>query len=198
MAGYSAKTTGRFAQTRFLMVRYGTKGKVDRGFGGDGKVTTDFGYDDGAYALVRQPDNKLVAAGYSVRNRGTNTKFALARYEADGKLDQAFGEGGRVFTPMGTDGAAAYDLARLPNGRLVAAGSSGTFALAEYTPSGALDGSFGEGGRVLTKFRNDADAGEAVAAQGDGRVILAGKSTFCDEVNEVCEDSFALVRYRVR
>jgi uncharacterized delta-60 repeat protein len=196
VAGYTAKTTGRFAQTRFLMVRYGPKGRVDRGFGGNGKVTTDFGYDGGAYALVRQPDNKIVAAGYSVRIRGTDMKFALARYEADGKLDRDFGEDGRVFTPMGTDGAAAYDLARLPSGRLVAAGSYGIFALARYTPSGALDSSFGEGGRVLTKFRNEADAGEAVAAQGNGRVIVAGRSIFCDEVNEVCEDSFALVRYR--
>jgi uncharacterized delta-60 repeat protein len=180
------------------MVRYGPKGKVDRGFGENGKVTTDFGYDGGAYALVRQPDNTLVAAGYSVRTRGTDIKFALARYEANGKLDQDFGEGGRVFTPMGNDGAAAYDLALLPNGSLVAAGSSGIFALARYTPSGALDSSFGEGGRVLTKLRNDANAGEAITTQGKGRVIVAGRSTFCNEVNEVCEDSFALVRYMDR
>lgn len=98
---------------------------------------------------------------------------------------------------MGTDGAAAYDLALLPNGRLVAAGSSGIFALARYTPSGALDSSFGEGGRVLTKFRNDAHR-EAITTQGKGRVIVAGRSTFCTEVNEVCEDRFALVRYMDR
>jgi uncharacterized delta-60 repeat protein len=65
----------------FALVRYKADGSLDTTFGGTGKITTPISStDDGAEALVRQPDGRLVAAGFSYSASGTTSDFALARY----------------------------------------------------------------------------------------------------------------------
>lgn len=97
------------------------------GFGAGGKVVTDFfGGDDGALAIVMQPDGKIVATGFAshkVRKEGTSD-FALSRYNVDGSLDSTFGKGGKVTTDFlsGFDGASAVALQ--PDGKIVAAGGA--------------------------------------------------------------------------
>ncbi|HEV8420524.1 MAG TPA: hypothetical protein VGR13_04140, partial [Actinomycetota bacterium] len=63
----------------FALARYRSSGRLDRRFGANGKVLTDFtrSFDD-AQALAIQWDGKIVAAGAS-RAIGTSD-FALARY----------------------------------------------------------------------------------------------------------------------
>ncbi|HYY43019.1 MAG TPA: hypothetical protein VE775_09825, partial [Pyrinomonadaceae bacterium] len=71
----------------FALARYNADGSLDTSFDGDGKVTTDFsGGADAISGLVRQSDGKLVAAGGATLP-GTNSDFALARYNTDGSLD---------------------------------------------------------------------------------------------------------------
>ena len=119
----------------FALVRYNPDGSLDVSFNGDGRVTTDFGAWDRAYAIILQPDGKLVAAG-DVDN-GNDSDFALARYNPDGSLDTSFDGDGRVTTDFGSSADAAYALARQPDGKLIAAGFAGNgftsdFALARY------------------------------------------------------------------
>ena len=97
-----------------------------------------------------------------------------------GALDTTFGRAGKVITDFGRIDA-AYDIAVQPNGKIVAVGDSyeqrgtpnGTFALARYTRSGALDQTFGTGGKVTTDFQRPSTA-FAVALQLDGRIVAAG------------------------
>lgn len=79
----------------FAVARYNADGTLDAGFGSNGRVTTSFGPGaDKAYALLLQPDGKIVLAGDS--SQGANgSDFALARYNADGSLDASFGNGDR-------------------------------------------------------------------------------------------------------
>jgi len=121
----------------FALARYLPNGSLDPTFGVEGKMTTDFsGVEgtDGAGALIRQPDGKLVAAGRACPDFACD--FALARYLSDGSLDSTFGAGGRVVTDFGgNDGAGTLVLQ--PDGKLVAAGAAGPggiadFALARY------------------------------------------------------------------
>jgi uncharacterized delta-60 repeat protein len=96
---------------------------------------------------------------------------------APGQLDPSFGIGGKVVTSIGPNSWAAA-LALQPDGKLVAFGSAlvGTdyrWALARYTPSGALDPSFGQGGEVTTPISG---VGEAVALQPDGKILVTGGS----------------------
>jgi uncharacterized delta-60 repeat protein len=77
VAAGTANWFGRNA--RFALARYDGDGTLDTGFGGDGKVTTNFttGF-DGAFDVEIQPaDGKVVAAG-AAGNGGA--KFAVARY----------------------------------------------------------------------------------------------------------------------
>jgi uncharacterized delta-60 repeat protein len=63
----------------FALARYGTDGRLDTTFGGDGKVTTNFlAKHGGVFDLTIQPgDGKIVAAGVAGRLGG---RFGLARY----------------------------------------------------------------------------------------------------------------------
>jgi uncharacterized delta-60 repeat protein len=66
----------------FALARYNTDGSLDTGFGAGGRRTTDFfGRNDGASAVVLQPDGRIVAAG-NANSTGAlfDTSFALARY----------------------------------------------------------------------------------------------------------------------
>ena len=152
-------------------------GALDSSFGSGGKVTTPIGTsDDLAYALVSQPDGKLVAAGYT---SGTTFDFALARYNSDGSLDSTFGTGGKVTTPIGASSDEAHALILQPDGKLVAAGytSNGStydFALVRYTSAGSLDSTFGTGGKVTTPIGTSNDQAYALVLQPDGRLVAAG------------------------
>jgi uncharacterized delta-60 repeat protein len=185
---YSFATLGDFT-----LARYNPDGKLDTSFNGTGKVTTAIGPSwDTANALVRQPDGKLVAAGYSYN--GSNYDFALARYNPDGKLDTSFNGTGTVTTAIGSGNDNAYALALQPDGKIVLAGrsyngSQDVFALARYNPNGKLDTNFNGTGKVTTAIGSSGDSANALALQPDGKIVAAGSS------NNGTQDVFALVRY---
>jgi len=97
-----------------------------------------------------------------------------------GALDTTFGRAGKVITDFGRIDS-IYDIAVQPNGKIVAVGDSyergtpnDTFALTRYTRTGALDQTFGIGGKVTTDFGRTSSGAFAVAVQPDGRIVAAG------------------------
>jgi len=93
-------------------------------------------------------------------------------------LDPTFGSGGVVQTPFPGENADAGGAALDGSDRLVVVGAVGSprrIALARYLPSGALDPSFGSGGRVSTAIGVGA-AASAIVVQDDGDVVVAGIS----------------------
>jgi uncharacterized delta-60 repeat protein len=84
------------------------------------------------------------------------------------------------------------------NGKIVVAGSTHPgsalskedFALARYNADGSLDGSFGNGGKVITDLGAD-DEAEDVAVLGNGKVVAAGVKGGI----VAAEPHVALVRY---
>ena len=163
----------------FALARYNPDGSLDTSFHGTGEVTTALGSEnDGADALARQPDGKLVAAGWSYS--GPNGVFALARYNPDGSLDATFNGTGKVTTAIGSD-ASVDALVLQPDGKVVAAGysyngSNYDFALARYNPGGTLDTNFNGTGKVTTAFGSGNDDANAVVLQPDGKLVAAGFS----------------------
>src|SRR3954447_18172860 len=140
-AGGALVTTPLGTLQDFALARYRPDGTLDPTFGAAGKVRTDFGGSEQAFAVAVQPDGKIVAAG------GSGRDFELARYNADGSLDGTFGVGGKVTTTFAGIFASLFTRASAvlvqPDGKIVAAGTASAarpldFGLARYNPDGTL------------------------------------------------------------
>src|SRR5882724_648077 len=160
-------------------------GELDLGFGTNGRAVTFAA--TVARALLVQPDGRLIAAG-SAGGSGDPT-FAVTRWTANGVLDASFGSEGIAITGFSGVNEVARAVALQPDGRVVVAGgSANALALARYRTSGALDGSFGVGGEVLTNLGTTAQA-NALVVQPDGKLVAAGVT------DDGTGGRFVLVRY---
>jgi len=175
---------------------YGPPGSVDTSFQ-SGHVVTPVGPSDAyATAMAAQADGKILVVGKSYDHQGD---FAVLRLEQDGKLDQAFGEGGLVITEVGQGADLAQAVVVDDEGRIVVAGSSSSadtgidFALVRYLPDGTLDASFGDGGRVVTALGTDTDRALSMVLQADGKIVLGGDTNRGTSSTGV---DFALCRYQ--
>jgi len=160
----------------FALARYEATGALDPTFGTGGLVATDIGPSGQAFAAALQTDGKIVAAG-EVAPAGYCCQFALARYNANGSLDPAFGTGGVVTTSFGGL-TQAFAVAIQDDGKIVVAGSTyspsiGDVALARYNSNGSLDPTFGTGGQVTTDL-GGTDGANDVVIRPDGRILVVG------------------------
>ncbi|MDB5045436.1 MAG: hypothetical protein JWQ08_1486 [Deinococcus sp.] len=155
----------------FALARYTPSGTPDAGFGTGGQLTTAMtagSAADGVHALALQGD-KIVAAG-------GEGDFKVARYSASGVLDAGFGTGGKVSSVFAGNIAAAHALVIDGQNRLVVAGhSQNDTAVVRLTGTGALDSTFGDGGKkVMALSAENWDAATGLAVQADGKVVLGG------------------------
>jgi uncharacterized delta-60 repeat protein len=195
------------------VARYTPDGQLDTTFGkfASGSTTVRVGWNtvdvrftnDNARAALIQDDGKIVIGGSSEQSTGNMTDFALARFNADGTLDDGssndstpndrFGSPttppnpGTVMTNFLAGSDEIMDAVMQINGRLVAVGYSTTnwgqdFAVARYMPDGTLDNSFGNGGKLTTDFTTNwactgivsNDVSYAAALQADGKILAGG------------------------
>jgi len=176
-------------QGDFLVVRYTPDGGLDAGFGVGGISTTNFegeSYDE-PYAVVVQPDGKIVLGGVSNTGGGIGRIFgadnlALARYLPNGLLDPEFGAGGKVVVDAGSMVESIRALALDPAGRIVAAGRTngekrGDFLMARFLGDGSPDPAFGAGrrpGLTITDLGTAEEGLSAVALAPDGTIVAGG------------------------
>jgi len=183
----------------FALARYNSNGTLDASFGTGGKVTTAFPSGLGfsfaqAFSVAVQPDGRISAAGYTWISGGFD--FAVARYNSNGTPDASFGVGGTVTTDFAGPNDHAFSIAVQPDGKLVVGGAAGgfvsrgfDFALARYNSNGTLDANFGTDGKVTTDLASVEDVPSSIALQGDGKIILVGRTSVGENEN------FALARY---
>lgn len=179
----------------FVVTRCNADGSVDNAFGIAGKLKTDFNAaDDYANSLAIQSDGKILVEGYSYTytNTGTKSAFVVARYNANGSLDNTFDGDGKL-TGVLQQGYTIYSSTAVQkDGKVVAAGyawngSNNDFALARYNTNGSLDNTFSSDGKLTTDFGAN-DYANAAAIQSDGKIVIAG---YTADRNS----SFALARY---
>jgi uncharacterized delta-60 repeat protein len=144
----SCSTTGI---SQIAVVRYNPDGTLDANFNRTGKVTTAIGKESRASSVALQTDDKIVVAGLSTE--GQKTRFALARYNADGTLDPVFNGTGEVITAIADKPRSGYggsSLALQADNKIVVVGycftGSENFALARYDQNGKLDTNGGRTG----------------------------------------------------
>jgi uncharacterized delta-60 repeat protein len=185
----------------FALARYRPNGTLDPTFGGDGRVTTDFGgRGAGAWAVAIQSNGKIVTAGgwSSGACGGDDGDFALARYRANGTLDATFGDHGRV-TGGGCDINYLRAVAIQSDGKIVVGGGfqeapcctpPSSFTVARYRRDGTLDATFGGDGIVTTPLGSYTSGASDVAIQADGKIVAAGW-----DYGEALKGHFLLARY---
>ncbi len=158
------------------LARFDADGRIDDSFGAGGVTrldVADAGHGDVGRGIAARAGGGLVVAGSS------GLDSVLAGFDADGRLDLGFGQGGVLVTDLTAIGRpdGAFSVAPAPGGGIVAAGFAGSdIAVLRATAGGRLDPAFGTAGRVTT---NAATAGanaaaRAIVAEADGRLLLAG------------------------
>ncbi len=190
---------------------YAVPGGLDPSFGSGGRAITGYGSPFGTSFLIRdialQEDGKIVVVGWN--EVSSNNDLAVARYNADGSLDDggpddatpgdSFGSGGKVTTSFDTNSFVSQDYANAvavqPDGRIVVVGSrmlsppDSDFAVVRYRPNGSLDTSFGSGGKVVTAFGSSSDQANDLILQPNGKIVAAGGTWTGSDYD------FALARY---
>lgn len=130
------------------------------------------------YALAVQPDGRILVAGRFDSVQG-QPRTALARLEADGRLDPSFAP---QLSGGGPTGPTVYALAVQSDGRILLTGRFAKVAgqprdgLARLEPDGRLDPTFDPGAGL------HGGAGFALALEPDGRVWVGGNFAKVDTV----------------
>ncbi len=141
----------------------------------DGGLDTTFDPGSGAtndiYAVIVQPDGKVLIAGFFTLYNGT-LRNRIARLNADGSLDTSFNPG---FGPNFQVLTAALQ----PDGKILIGGSFTTYGgvtrnrIARVNSDGSLDAAFNPGVGAD-------NAPRSIAIQPDGKVLIAGQFTSID------------------
>lgn len=153
----------------FILGQLHANGELDRSFGDDGLVFTNFSsvaIGDGtsvdvAVDLALQADGKIILGGETGQCdifSCTATGLGAARYHADGSLDHSFGERGKNIALydvgiLHVPAARAHSMTALSDGGVIVSGTrlkdSYEFALAVYNSAGDLDSNFSSDGKFV-------------------------------------------------
>lgn len=168
----------------FTLVRYTAEGELDSTFGGDGIVQTNFSSGnpkrfnhDTAWGAAADSQGRIVVSGHD-----KSGNVIVARYDADGALDDTFsGDGfdkpGSSFQLDRIVHAIAFDAA---DDVYVAGEFNDEFRVAKYTSLGNLDTTFATGGVFALKVKDGlSNSGEQlkrvdIAIDSVGSVLLVG------------------------
>jgi len=186
-------TTRQGLRTVICVLRYLPDGSPDASFGDGGKtyiiLDTDIsvGTDSiEAEAVAIQPDGQIVVAG---TGRMTNPDFRVARLNADGSRDLAFGVDGFAATNFASNSDFAKAVIIQNDNKIVVAGTATTssgnaqhFAVARYMPDGSPDLGFNGSGKVTV----EGGPGLSAVMQPDGKIVVGGR----------CGGQMCAVRFR--
>jgi uncharacterized delta-60 repeat protein len=194
----AAGGSGAFGSEDFTLVRYRNDGKPDESFGSNGRVRTSVApNDDEVLKVALQRDGKIVAVGAG--GDGSQGYGIVARYDAGGSLDKAFGSSGSVEARRGQN-SFLRTVAVQADGKILVAGTAFEpeqgefrFVVGRYDADGTLDRSFGSGG--WTSPGGDSSAAADVALQPDGKIVVAGSRVRAVE-GDYEWGGFVLARYR--
>jgi uncharacterized delta-60 repeat protein len=157
---------------------------------------------DRLLAVTGAPDGSLYAAGWT--SPGGDNAMVLAKLNADGQLDQAFGQGGLAVVNVAAGGKTvevARAVAVQADGKILIAGpvekdpkASGAaakdtdVAVVRFDSAGKPDPSFGKGGTAVVDMGAGKAVGESfvadnswgMAALAGGRVVVFGSTAATD------------------
>jgi uncharacterized delta-60 repeat protein len=174
VGGYTSSGVG----ARSAFARLSPLGTIDRGFGGDGKVSFDIGSGAEEINDLRVLNGGSIVAAGDAEN-GQNPRFSILKVRSDGRLDRTFG--------TGDGGSSTFDIARGPDAaNALTAAADGDFLLAGYagtgadpavlavTPHGLVDGRYGRHGHVVIRLAKAFEEAADIVHEG-AKAILVGR-----------------------
>ncbi|WP_421695652.1 hypothetical protein [Aestuariivirga sp.] len=194
---------GEEGNSNMAVVRFNADGTLDDDFGTaadgtpNGVVSLSLGDgSDIARGVALTPDGKIVLAGDSKSSDGS-TNVIIARLNADGSLDEAFGVGedgtpnGVTSTSLGKGNDYATDVVLENDGDAVVVGyhedgSSTNIAVMRFKPDGALDTGFATSddgspnGIANISLSEGNDMASGVALQGEKLIVVGGTTVAND------------------
>jgi uncharacterized delta-60 repeat protein len=194
IAGTSARAMASAGDGTFVAVgsstiaRYNDNGTLDSTFSSDGIAPLECPGANGSVepatgsAVTVLEDGKILVAG-DVWD-GVAYRFGLARFNYDGTPDTLFGDAhdGWVVTPFGpASGAVVHARANAmavdpSTGRITLAGFAGPdMAMARYDADGALDTTFGQGGKLSVNLGSSVDIAYGITVHPSGGFVVAGR-----------------------
>jgi len=168
------------------LARYTSDGSLDPSFGTAGRVTTAIpGAASFGFAATLDHQGRIVLAARV--SAGGGDEIGVARYGADGALDQSFDDDGIAVTAFGL-GAIPHGVAVDDQDRIVVVGQSQStlpagrsdIALTRFGAAGRVDTTFDGDGLVTTDFPDPAtgtshdEFGRDLALQSDGGIVVVG------------------------
>ncbi len=184
----ASPSTQYTTQNGLAMARYKSDGTLDSTFGTNGLVV-EYTVTNSVLAnsVILQPDGKIVITGQSKAGG-----MGIARYNANGTIDNTFGTGGRtnintipIFTATDQMGG-GNDMYLLPTGKILVVGQAGTVTLNQshsnlvvvrFNADGTKDNTFGTSGQATgTGSTYSNEVGYALAVQTDGKIVAVGNS----------------------
>lgn len=189
-------TTAQGSRNQDIAIgRLTTTGVVDTTFRRDGHIQNNVtASNDTLYAglalKVGSSNGKFLLAGYTHSADNSNTDLIVARYNADGSLDDSFGINGYFYEYAESSGSntfaglQVYDAVELSDGRIVLAGSyNGSQAfLLMLTANGDVEPDFGNDG-LMTMTTSSQFAGLQAVTQDNNGMIVAGGYQFNDSTD---------------
>jgi uncharacterized delta-60 repeat protein len=171
------------ATTAFAFQVYGQNpGTLDKTFTTTGYTSVDFGgTNERANAIAVQPDGKIIVVGENVvPTNSALDQCYVARFDAKGVKDPAFGTGGISKLDLGTSKDYGRDVTLLSDGKILVLSSvtntTGDMVVAKLTTVGQLDATFGTAGKTTIDNKSKVDIARSMAVQSDGKIVIGGES----------------------
>jgi uncharacterized delta-60 repeat protein len=169
----------------FAVTMLTSKGAIDKGFGNNGSVHTDFSAsENNLIDITIQGDGKIIAMGRA--KIGNTFHLAIARYLPGGMPDHSFSDDGRVSVDFSGWLNAPHTVAVDNQERIVVGGSTveqtpnleniSTFSVVRFLANGSVDSSFLSADRMKILIGRSSAASD-LAIQADGKIVVAGQSS---------------------
>ena len=165
------------ASSDYAVARFLSNGSPDATFSGGSVIINILG---GDYVKTI----KQLSGGKYIIGGSSSFQFSMVKLNANGTLDENFGNSGKVTTIVGgipgNDNCLAIDLQA--DGKIIAVGegsNAGTLsdvAVLRYTINGQLDNSFANNGVYLADFNGSFDQASAVAVLTNGKIVIGGNT----------------------
>jgi uncharacterized delta-60 repeat protein len=165
-------------EARFAVCRYESDGDLDDTFGYNGSAATGISGGgpasyDSIRALAIDGRGRIVAVGHA-----GNNAFAVARFLANGRLDNGFNRYGTTATSFGSQASASAVWIDADAETITVGGTAGgQFGIARYQEDGSPDGTFGATtGKIRSVVVPEPSRCEAaaLAVDSEGGTVVAG------------------------